>query len=228
VRLTARQISAAMALADMNQDDMASAVGITRPNLNRILKEEAVAKEITLERIRQVLEARNVEFTSDEGVRLKPRSYETLVGPKGLQQFFNNVHAHAQQHGGTIIQFGVDEKQFLDHLGTEFSADYVKRMQQVSKEQKSLKVLAIICEGETDYLAPDYNEYRWISKEFFQAVPFYIYGDTLAIMDFQTVPSPTITLLTSRSITIAYRKQFDAFWHFAKEMPKQSKSGSDA
>ena len=214
-----------MALAGMNQDELASAAGIARPSLNRILNDDAVARETTLDSIRRALESQNIEFTEFDGVRRKPSSYETLVGPKGLQQFFNNVHSHAQQNGGTIIQFGVDEKQFLDHLGAEFSADYVKRMQQVSKERKDLKVLAIICEGETKYLAPDYNEYRWISKEFFQAVPFYIYGDTLAIMDFQTTPSPTITLLKSRSITSAYRKQFDAFWHFANEMPKQPKNG---
>lgn len=214
-----------MALAGLNQDEMASAAELTRANLSRILNGDATARDATLDRLRQVLEAHGVDFTSDEGVRVKSNSYETLLGPKGLQQFFNNVHAHAQQHGGTIVQFGVDEKQFLDHLGAEFSADYVKRMQQVSQDQKTLKVLAIICEGEADYLAPDYNEYRWISKQFFQAVPFYIYGDTLAIMDFQTVPSPTITLLKSRSITSAYRKQFDAFWHFAKVMPKQAKKG---
>jgi transcriptional regulator with XRE-family HTH domain len=225
VKLTPRQISAAMALAGLNQDELASEAELSRPHLTRILNGETIARDGTLDQIRRALEAHNIDFTSDEGVRIKSNAYETLVGPKGLQQFFNNVHAHAQQHGGTIIQFGVDEKQFLDHLGTEFSADYVKRMQQVSEQQKTLKVLAIICEGETEYLAPDYNEYRWISKEFFQAVPFYIYGDTLAIMDFQTVPSPTITLLKSRSITSAYRKQFDAFWHFAKEMPKQSKKG---
>jgi hypothetical protein len=142
-----------------------------------------------------------------------------LTGSLGLQQFFDGVYEHARQYGGTIVQFGVDEKQFLDHLGTEFSASYVKRMTELSHERKDLKVQAIICEGETDYLASAYNEYRWISKDIFEAVPFYIYGETLAIMDFMTTPAPTIVILKFPAITNAYRKQFEAFWKIAREMP---------
>jgi len=165
---------------------------------------------------------RGVEFTDQNGVRLKSQGVDMLTGRQGLQQFFNSVYEHVRQYGGTIVQFGVDEKQFLDHLGTEFSADYVRRMQALSRDRKDLKVKAIICEGEKDFLAPDYNEYRWISKDVFQAVPFYICGETLAVMDFQTIPAPTIVLLKFPAITNAYRKQFEAFWKIAHEMPNAS------
>ncbi len=145
-----------------------------------------------------------------------------------MHEFFDGIHEDARKHGGNIVQTGVDEKQFLNNLGKDFSADYVRRMQAVYRERKDLKVKAIICEGETDYLAPDYNEYRWISKDTFQAVPFYIYGDNLAIMDFQTIPAPTIFLLKSPAIANAYRKQFDELWNIAREMPKQAKKEKDA
>lgn len=218
-----------MALARMNQDELASAAGIGRASLTRILNEDVSApRDATLKTLRQVLEARNIEFTADQGVRLKPSGYETLIGQAGLHQFFDGVHEHASKHGGTIVQTGVDEKQFLDNLGEDFSADYVRRMQAVHRERKDLKVKAIICEGETDYLAPDYNEYRWISKDTFQAVPFYIYGDNLAIMDFQTIPAPTIFLLKSPAIANAYRKQFDELWNVAREMPSRAKQEKDA
>lgn len=52
IRLSARQISAAMALAGMTQDELASLAGIARPSLNRILNEEVVAKDDTLSKIR--------------------------------------------------------------------------------------------------------------------------------------------------------------------------------
>jgi hypothetical protein len=77
--------------------------------------------------------------------------------------------------------------------------------------------LAILCEGDTNFIASDYNQYRWISEELFSPVPFYIYGECLAIMNFQTVPAPTIILHKFPAITAAYRKQFEAFWKMSRD-----------
>jgi hypothetical protein len=94
------------------------------------------------------------------------------------------------------------------------------------KEQGDIKVLAIVCEGDTNFIAGDYNQYRWISKEIFSPIPFYIYGETLAVMDFQTVPAPTIIVHKFPAITQGYRKQFDAFWKLSREpeLPEKKKS----
>jgi hypothetical protein len=102
----------------------------------------------------------------------------------------------------------------------------MKRMAGVARERKDLTVRAIICEDDINFLASDYNEYRWISKDVFQAVPFYIYGETLAIMDFQTIPAPTIVILKFSAITNAYRAQFEAFWKIAKVPPRPRTSSS--
>jgi hypothetical protein len=90
-------------------------------------------------------------------------------------------------------------------------------MSDLVHQRKDIKVLAILCEGDTNFLASDYNEYRWIAKEMFSPVPFYIYGENLAIMNFQTIPKPTIILHKFPAITEAYRKQFDIFWNISKE-----------
>jgi transcriptional regulator with XRE-family HTH domain len=217
VRLAARQISAAMALAGMNQDELASAAGIARPSLNKILSDSVVAKDDTLNKIRRALESRNIEFIGNSGVQWAQQRVRTLTGPDGLKAFFDDVYDHSRREGGLIVQFGVDEQKFLTHLGSEFSQSYMGRMAEVARERKDLTVRAIICEGDMNFLAAEYNEYRWISKEVFQAVPFYIYGKTLAIMDFQTVPAPTIVILTFPAITNAYRAQFEAFWRIAQE-----------
>lgn len=216
---TGKQIRAARVLAGWDIKDLAPRAGLSVTAVQNI-ETGAIPKPSTIERIVKAFSDGGIEFTDNQGVRCKPQGVDMLLGQEGLQQFFNGVYEHARQYGGEIVQFGVDEKQFLDHLGAEFSANYVKRMQSVARQRKDLKVKAIICEGETEYLAPDYNEYRWISTDVFQAVPFYIYGKTLAIMDFQTIPAPTIVLLKFDAITNAYRKQFNAFWQIAHTMPR--------
>ncbi|MGE0108983.1 MAG: helix-turn-helix domain-containing protein [Bdellovibrionales bacterium] len=215
---TGKQIRAARVLAGWDIKDLAPRAGLSVTAVQNI-ETGAIPKSATNDRIIKAFSDVGIEFLDHQGVRFKPQGVDMLIGSKGLQQFFDGVCEHARKHGGEIVQFGVDEEQFLEHLGKEFSASYVKRMQEIAEKRQDLKVKAIICEGATEALAPDYNEYRWISRDIFQAVPFYIYGKTLAVMDFQTDPSPTIVLLKFDAITNAYRKQFNAFWKIAKKTP---------
>ena len=193
--------------------------------MNDTLNDKTSYRETTINKIRNILETRGIEFLPGEGIRRKPVAVDTLTGREGLQEFFDGVHEYAGKHGGTIMMFGIDETTFIKTITPEFSQDYLKRMTEVSRKRGDLEVLSIVCEGDTNFCASDYNAYRWISKEVFQAVPFYIYGETLAIMDFETAPGPTIMLLKSRAITNAYRKQFQAFWKMAYTPSSTNKAG---
>ena len=90
-------------------------------------------------------------------------------------------------------------------------------MSELVDQRKDIKVLAIVCEGDTNFVCSDYNQYRWMPKELFSPVLFYIYGECTAIMNFQTVPAPTIILLKFPTITNSCRKQFDIFWSMSRE-----------
>ena len=163
----------------------------------------------------RVFDEHGVEFTDNSGVRVKQQGVETLIGSDGLCRFFDGVYGYSAKHGGTVRQLGIDENLFLA-MG-DYARVHRERMTKLVRERSDLKVLAIVCEGDRNFVAADYNEYRWISKEIFAPVPFYIYGDRLAIMNFQTVPGPTIILHKFPAITDAYRKQFDAMWKLSRE-----------
>ena len=223
MRLTGSQIAAAISLVGMTREALCKEAAIAKNTLIKILNNDTAAyRENTISKIRDILETHGVEFLPGEGVRRKSAAVDILTGSEGLQQFFNGVHEYASLHGGTIVMFGIDETTFIKTITPEFSQDYLKRMTEVSRKRPDLKVLSIVCEGDTNFCASEYNEYRWISKDVFQAVPFYIYGETLAIMDFETAPGPTIMLLKSRAITNAYSKQFQAFWNMAYTPPKSA------
>jgi len=222
MKLTGSQIDAAMSLAKMTRESLAKDIQISRKTLTDVIN-GVVYRDTTINKIREHLETHGIEFLPNEGVRRKPVAVDILTGSEGLQAFFNGVQEYASIHGGTIIQFGVDEKLFLDYLSKDFSDLYVSNMQKISQSRGDLFVKAIIREGYNDVLAPDYNEYRTIQKEFFQAVPFYIYGDIFAIIDFTAVPPPQITLIKSASVASAYRKQFEMFWQMAKPLERQNK-----
>lgn len=211
-----RQISAARGLLRWSGNVLAEKAGLTRDTVNRIEDGSVQPQKGTLTDIIRVFDQNGVEFTENWGVRFKPQGVEVLIGEQGLQRFFDGVFEYSKTHGGTIMQLGIEEDMFWA-MGVDFANAHRKRMTDLVKERKDIKVLAILCEGDTNFIASDYNQYRWISKEMFSPVPFYIYGECLAIMNFQTVPSPTIILHKFPAITEAYRKQFDIFWKMTKE-----------
>jgi len=185
------------------------------------IEDDAVQpREGTLKDIIRVFDENGVDFTDNFGVRLKPQGVEVLSGHEGLCQFFDNVYEHVCKYGGTILQLGVDEALFTEQLG-KYSPVHIKRMTQLVQERRDIKVLALIKEGDTNYTCSGYAEYRWLPKELFDPVPFYVYGDRLAIMSFQTVPSPTIVVHNIPAITHAYKKQFDALWDMSRQLEQK-------
>jgi len=211
-----RQIRAARGLLKWSGAVLAEKTGLTRDAISKIEDEAVQPRGGTLADIIRVFDEHGIEFTDNFGVRCKPQGIEVLVGQEGLQKFFDGVYEYAKRHGGTIMQLGIEEDLFWA-MGVEFSEAHRKRMAELVKERKDIKVLAILCEGDTNFIASNYNQYRWISKDLFSPVPFYIYGEYLAIMNFQTLPSPTIVLNKMPAITSAYQKQFEAFWKMSRE-----------
>jgi DNA-binding XRE family transcriptional regulator len=211
-----RQISAGRGLLRWSSAELAEKAGLTRDTIHKIESDAVQPREGTVADIVRVFDEHGVEFTENSGVRLKPQGVEILLGQEGLQKFFTGVYEYAKKHGGTIMQIGIQEDLFWA-MGEEFSYMHRRRMSELVHSRNDIKVLAILCEGDTNFIASDYNHYRWIAKDLFSPVPFYIYGEYLAIMNFQTVPAPTIILHKFAAITNAYRKQFDAFWNMSRE-----------
>jgi len=228
MNITGRQIRAARGLLKWSAVTLAAKAALTRETINKIEDEIVQPREGTLTDIIRVFDEHGVEFTDNSGVRVKPQGVEILVGSEGLCRFFDGVYEYSKRHGGTVRQLGIDENLFLA-MG-DFAPFHRKRMTDLVRERKDLKVLAIVCEGDRNFIASDYNQYRWISKELFAPVPFYIYGECLTIMNFQTVPGPTLILHKFPAVTDAYRKQFDAMWRLSKdpEPPKDSKPAHKA
>jgi hypothetical protein len=69
------------------------------------------------------------------------------------------------------------------------------------------------CEGDTNYVEP-YEHYRWVSKEIFNQMPYYVYDNKYAILLWGT--PQRVVLVENKAIADGYRKQFMALWNNAK------------
>jgi len=212
MRLVPQQISAAMALAKLTQEELATLAGIGRPTLNKILNDEAVPKDETMRRIRSALEEKGIEFIGNIGVQWAQHQVRSLSGVDGLKIFFEDVRRTSQQAPEEIVICGVAEEYLEDKLKEHL--DYHR------KEMTSygnIKMRCLIEESDLDLGASDYCQYRWQAKENFSNVPFYIYGDKMAIIVTTAPEDPLILLIQNRTISSSYRRQFEAMWGAAKE-----------
>ena len=217
MRLTARQISAAMALAGMNQDELASEAGIARPSLNRILRDGVVAKEGTLDKIRQALEARNVEFTANQGVRLRPGGLEVYEGPERFEAFYDFLYEQVKAHGGDICLSVTDERLLAKYR--QDSTLHYKRVQELFESGgiKSFRILA----NQSNFASKfSYNTYKWQPEASLAPTAFYTFSDCLALISFVHDTPPYVVVLQSAPLANSYRQAFDAAWAAAAEPPK--------
>jgi transcriptional regulator with XRE-family HTH domain len=213
MRLSASQIAAAMALVRMTQEDLASLTGIWRPTLTKILREDSVARDETLKKIRHALESRGIEFIGNIGVQWSQHQVRTLAGVEGLKEFFDDVRATVKQSDDEILIGGIEEDYLEKKLGPYL--DYHRREM---ANYGNIKMRCIIKEGDANVAASDYCKYRWQSKEQFAHVPFYVYGDKLAIIATSGPEDPLILLIHNRTIAEAYRLQFEIVWSAAQEI----------
>jgi transcriptional regulator with XRE-family HTH domain len=74
VKIDGRHISAARDLLKMTQDELAEAAGVSRESIWNIENHKTSARASTLEKIREALERRGIEFMNGDrpGVRLHP------------------------------------------------------------------------------------------------------------------------------------------------------------
>jgi len=219
--ITGRQVRAARGFLGWSRKDLAKRSGVAAVTINQIEEEKVQPREGTLSDLIRVFNENGIEFIEHSGVRIKPEGVEVLIGPKGLSHFFVDVYEHTKRYGGMIMQLGFDETMFSAMINRVPS--HRDQMTELMKERKDIKIRAICCEGDTNFISTEYRTYRWISKELFAPVPFYIYGESLAILNFQTIPAPTIIIHRFPAITLAYRKQFEAMWEMAHDpnMPKK-------
>lgn len=214
--ITSRQIRAARGLLGWDAVVLAQRAGVTKEAISRIESGKVRPHESTMAKIQRAFNDAGVEFTPNSGVQLKPQGVDVLTGHDGICQFFDIVYEHLRAHGGPILQTGVDEEVFSKYLG-DYSAPHIARMTTLVNERKDIHFRALIREGDKNFACSEYAEYRWLPSELFEPVPFYVFGDSLAIISFQTIPAPTIVLHNIKAITDSYRKQFELLWKMSKK-----------
>lgn len=215
--ITPGQIKAARAMLDWSAEDLGKRVGVVKTTISAIETGRSNGSVEVLNAIVTALENGGVEFLNDGGVRPRQSRVLTLQGQQGYWDFYDDVYETVKKTGGEILVSNVDERDFDKWLGERWSI-HRNRMANLLKEQPfNLKIL--IKEGDRHFTVPGHAEYRWTPKERFSEIPFYVYGQKLAIILFET-DNVSVHIIDNSKITEAYKKQFDVIWEQAIVIPR--------
>ncbi|MBE2190586.1 MAG: helix-turn-helix transcriptional regulator [Alphaproteobacteria bacterium] len=216
--ITTAQIRGARGVLNWSQGDLSERTGISSTSIGSIENGLTQPRDSTIQLIQKAFEDGGIEFLPDDGIRKKTGYINFYRGEDGFSKFYDDVYetTKRQNKPQEILVSNVDEQEFMK-WGKDVFAPHSERMNEL--DNISYKIL--VQEGDTNFIASSYAEYRWLPKEFFASVPFYVYGTKLAIILFET--ELTVMVLDYPTITDAYRKQFEAIWELSKTPNKNKK-----
>lgn len=207
---TPKQIRAARVYLDWSQDDLAERSGLAVSTIRNIESGMNAPSGKSAQALERTF-GEHLEFLANGGLQPKQEAVVIYKDRSGFIDFVWDVHETVKEHGGEICVSNVNEEDFLFWLGEGEAQKYKDAMATLEND---FFFKCLIEEGDDYFAAGKYAEYRWVAKEEFANVPFYVYGNKLAILLFGKDVS--VYILDNQQIADAYRTQFDVLWNRAK------------
>jgi len=158
-----------------------------------------------------VFDKNGVEFTDDEGVRVRKQQVRIYSGKAGYRQLLDHIYETVRKSGGRVRQFNFGDEKYLPYAD-DFVSAHLERMADI--KNLDAKVLAV--EGDKNLLL-SYCAYRWLPKNLAGLAPFYLYNDYIIMSLNETGNRKEFLTIHSKLLAERYAAQFDVFWGMGAE-----------
>ncbi len=214
--ITTAQIRGARGILNWSQGDLSQRTGISATSIGSIENGQTTPRESTLSTIRKTLEGAGIEFIGMDGVRIQDNSLKTYEGATGIKAFFDDVYLTVNKQGGEVCLFNGVPRKLIQWLGEDFYDMHAERMNSMMKD---FKFKIIISEGDTDFIAKGFAEYRWFPKDKFNERTLYCYGDKLAFLNFAK-DNVRVVVMQQEEIANSFRELFNIAWETVAMAPE--------
>lgn len=213
--ITRLQISAARALLEWTQDDLAQASGVSKDMISKIESGKSAGSLKSIQSVEDALLVGGLQFTEKGGVEHAQETIKIHKGQKGFQDFMTDVYETCRDIGGDIYVTNVDENLFDKWAGEDFITNtYLKKMHALPEGQ--FKFHTILSEGDSYEAANTYSEYRTIPTEYWSPHSTYIYGNKMANIIF-TENDVLVRVYDQKDFVDTQRKTALFIWNHAKK-----------
>ncbi len=215
--LTIEQIRAARALLDWSQSDLADHADLSQTGIARIENGTNQPNTKTLEKIMAAFDKADIEFIGKTGLKKRSGEIRTLKGQQGFWDFYDDVYEAVKEFGGEICISNNDERACDKWFGPDKWHEHKNRMIELNKV-KDFNFRILSKEDDDYFTVSEFAEHRWLVKERFSDVPFYVYGQKLAMFLYEP-DNVSIFVIDNPKIAEAYKKQFFVAWDEAIVIP---------
>jgi len=215
IMIALSQIKAARLLLDWTQNDLARISGMSLAAVAKLEQGKGRPRAATVATIRGAFEKFGIEFIEDHGVDLRPEKFGVRImhGDQGMFDLWEDQEKTlAAFGGGEILLANLDHELMYERFKDKLVAMITQR------PPLNLHLRALVKEGDLVRIWPN-EDFRAIPGKIFSGItPMYLYRDKTAILNFQD--SLRIVLIDNKSITDAFRQQFEYFWKIGKPVTR--------
>ncbi len=222
--LSPSQCRAARALLDWNQPDLAAKCGIHVQTISGFEQGLTTPSQKTLQTIASVFEEGGIEFFDGDGIRRRVSEITQLSGEEGFSKFLDDVYNTCMEHGtkdkkAEVFLSNVMHRNWIKWMGEDRWQNHVRRM---TEGKDVMHVRILVREGDEEFPAKDYAQYKWFPKPLFNDKSFYSYHDRLAFLNFQN-GNVDILIMRQKEFAAGYRNLFRAVWDYVAKNPAPGK-----
>lgn len=210
--ITIRQIRAARSLIDMSQAELADLSGLSVTSLSAIERGAKKSRSQNLQAIQSVLEAKGVEFTDGQGVRLAEEVFTINVFPKteaGVADYHKKLLAALKATQGQFCSFSAYDVYKEENL-RKIQFRYFQKMIQFGLTER----IILPKKNPEAYGPKSVSQYRLLEDKYFGDLTIATFGH-----NFTLNLDKRITMIENKSVAEAFKKQFEFYWALAHPLP---------
>ncbi|MDD3370661.1 MAG: helix-turn-helix transcriptional regulator [Alphaproteobacteria bacterium] len=219
--LSAGQIRAGRALLNWSQEDLAHACRLSVSTVRKLELGYMSPRHATTRVIRQCMEKAGLEFIEPNGVRRRPDSVTVYEGSRGMASLIEDIEKAVRKDKSEILI--VTDLETANFPDTDFC---VRLADAISGGGVKIKCL-IPDTFQIPFAMPNF-EYRAVSKNYVNSIPFFVYGDRQALIVAEAASTVKIVSIESPFAAWAGHRQFYSMWEMAFPMYSRDFENSDA
>ncbi len=207
--ISSRQNTAARALINWTQGDLAEATGLHLNAINKIENEAGEPRTSTMERIQAVCEASGVRFRGQRGVEIREDMFEMLrfEGADYIRHLIDDFLSVMRGPQDEALICTPDER-FFNESDPRQNDRYYKQMKKAGFRER--------CITNRDYhlfVNEDKSAYRWLPEKVLGTMTTSVYVDRVAFIHWRV---REVLIVRNKSLAATFRGQFEFMWSQAK------------
>ncbi len=208
--MTPALIRAARGLLNWQQQDLATAAGLSLSAVNKFERGFGKTRVVTLQAIILTLKEAGIEFPPGGGVRHSDEitGVQRIAGSDFVQKLDEEIYAAITKPGQEIYSCSADASQWFVPSVKKAAERYYKW-----RERIRVKQLYLVPDGNTVFESPKTN-YRLLPSQLTGKIALLIYADRVAQVMWR---KKQILILRGKEMAEPFREQFKFLWRLGKK-----------